>query len=864
MALERLRFTKDWTNPGDFPTYEADEAAVRADMQLLHDETRDYLNETLLPELEELGAAQAVGKSAFKTVAELQASDALPVGTFVETSGYHAELDGGGCVYQVIAAAELLYDIAGNGVSFRPVISGIAYPKQFGTYNDGVTADNAPLQACFDYVADYGIPTIDGENRIYYIDHSTDAITQQDQLHIYPGGITHHGVIIRKGVELKNYKSVLLAGTEILTPVLTLLQGAENAYHIHDCEFHGNYGQHEERPSGTGVDGGRHLLFFTFEDTMFPDEFRPCGDILIERCKLHEPDGYPIMMSACECTYTVRNCDIKSHAMGILTYATNCVVRDCTFETQEHYATMVHNFCHDEIEFGGNYTGGKKKNIEITNCTVRANSVFHIEQLPQLGVAYGSIRITDCVNESEEGSLFSNYINSETHWTRQSIDHLEVRNCTVPNVTGDSGQETISVYGADVGNALVEKTQLASCRFWRSNADEIIFRNLRGAWSFTLRNSGAPYVLKEAAFENVVFNATNIPIFYDAAGVASIRLLGCVSKNRMKVVNASATVNKLDLFIENFKYEELETNAGAFIDIGSSGAYRITIKDAQFLTSFGGNSLIYVAADSAATGRILLQNILAVDLPIVNRGLTLEKMNVAFIGQLDGEDAGLSDADKAEIVETVKAEVPLVKTAEQPVFVSSADEMTDTGKVYVLPDGYLWASAAARPYTLQAEDFQASAMDADGSFVTSSQNTYNRVATKELLPLDGYRVSVSCPHPYQYIVYYYTGPTTDTYIGKTTFKSGTVEDVLSDVVASGTATGAKYCRVSLRDYRDATVDLRGREGEFAVMTPVTRTSTAGAQWYSTGLAYNQPADYEDRVLALENRIAVLEQLMGGN
>lgn len=44
MALERLEFTKDWNNPEDFPTYEPSESKVRADMQLLYDEIRDYLN----------------------------------------------------------------------------------------------------------------------------------------------------------------------------------------------------------------------------------------------------------------------------------------------------------------------------------------------------------------------------------------------------------------------------------------------------------------------------------------------------------------------------------------------------------------------------------------------------------------------------------------------------------------------------------------------------------------------------------------------------------------------------------------------------------------------------------------------------
>ena len=44
MAFEPLEFTKSWENSDDFPTYEPDERQVRADLQQLHDETRDGLN----------------------------------------------------------------------------------------------------------------------------------------------------------------------------------------------------------------------------------------------------------------------------------------------------------------------------------------------------------------------------------------------------------------------------------------------------------------------------------------------------------------------------------------------------------------------------------------------------------------------------------------------------------------------------------------------------------------------------------------------------------------------------------------------------------------------------------------------------
>lgn len=48
MAITPFAFTKVWTNPTDFPTYEPNETKVREDLQKLHDETKDYINNTLL------------------------------------------------------------------------------------------------------------------------------------------------------------------------------------------------------------------------------------------------------------------------------------------------------------------------------------------------------------------------------------------------------------------------------------------------------------------------------------------------------------------------------------------------------------------------------------------------------------------------------------------------------------------------------------------------------------------------------------------------------------------------------------------------------------------------------------------------
>lgn len=48
MSIADLAFTKSWTDSADFPTYEPSEDQVRADMQYLFDEIRDFINAYLV------------------------------------------------------------------------------------------------------------------------------------------------------------------------------------------------------------------------------------------------------------------------------------------------------------------------------------------------------------------------------------------------------------------------------------------------------------------------------------------------------------------------------------------------------------------------------------------------------------------------------------------------------------------------------------------------------------------------------------------------------------------------------------------------------------------------------------------------
>lgn len=69
MPFTRLRYQKHWTSSIDFPTYEGSEVQVREDMQYHPNAVRDFINGTLLAELEESGGAALIGDEHSGTVA---------------------------------------------------------------------------------------------------------------------------------------------------------------------------------------------------------------------------------------------------------------------------------------------------------------------------------------------------------------------------------------------------------------------------------------------------------------------------------------------------------------------------------------------------------------------------------------------------------------------------------------------------------------------------------------------------------------------------------------------------------------------------------------------------------------------------
>lgn len=100
----RLTFTRNWENSMDFPTHEVSEAQVRKDMQALHDEVKDFINDEVIADLVRLGVgeiARAPEGAGFKYIRlnrdrVFEVSDDGVIWTATSSSGGHLILNESG------------------------------------------------------------------------------------------------------------------------------------------------------------------------------------------------------------------------------------------------------------------------------------------------------------------------------------------------------------------------------------------------------------------------------------------------------------------------------------------------------------------------------------------------------------------------------------------------------------------------------------------------------------------------------------------------------------------------------------------------------------------------------------------------
>lgn len=241
----------------------------------------------------------------------------------------------------------------------------------------------------------------------------------------------------------------------------------------------------------------------------------------------------------------------------------------------------------------------------------------------------------------------------------------------------------------------------------------------------------------------------------------------------------------------------------------------------------------------------------------------------------------LTEADKMEIAETVKEGIPLVKVAEQPEFVDSIDKMTDTSKVYVMPDGFLYAYMRKTTVTVGKNHFVPSEAIINARLSGSSGSITENgslgsvvtgfIAVSDWNSTNPFEVSIGSVSNKgsddNRVVFYDVNKTKLGYANIACSHDGTdtpngvwengVETYNIKVDKTGNAVTIKdvaYIRMQILVGTKETAITNSDVANLQIKFVHETSTTTQTGFFSTGQAYNQPADYEEDVVQLKRDV----------
>lgn len=265
---------------------------------------------------------------------------------------------------------------------------------------------------------------------------------------------------------------------------------------------------------------------------------------------------------------------------------------------------------------------------------------------------------------------------------------------------------------------------------------------------------------------------------------------------------------------------------------------------------------------------------------------------------IDGELDDIPNNDL--LLEKVADKVPYVKVAEHPTFVNSIEEMTDISKMYVLnSDGMFYAYKAHTTVTpggtvANFTNKVPTSIDANGAIYNGTGYKNNtRLSSSGVEKDEDYHTafgyipakggdtirfkSVSkngadviwydTIQSLNYICAYdanfkflYTGSSEGIYNTNSFVDSMSLDGSVSVITLKNVANIA-YIRMNVFNSYSVN-DIIGESAIITVNEEITYTTTEEGttttySWEPTGISYNQPADYEHRIIAMENELEVL-------
>ena len=344
--------------------------------------------------------------------------------------------------------------------------------------------------------------------------------------------------------------------------------------------------------------------------------------------------------------------------------------------------------------------------------------------------------------------------------------------------------------------------------------------------------------------------------------------------NGYEIYDEKARINKVDLPIDSYGNVNHGNDGQVLISKGNGKTEWKDNSDATVTTDSITKALGYKPAN-AETVSALQEQIADQQTEINNKQPKGDYALKSEVEALPNNETLIEN-----VAEVVKAEVPLVKSAEQPDFANDVSECTDTSKVYVLPDGYLYGYCKIENYNLfkMSEVSYSSRLqdDVSGIIASNTQNAvtgwipveYGKYYAPSVLT-DGNRVSdkmtfsrMNLKRADGTIVVY--NKNTVPHVSSVAYSWHVIDLEYEDVVAIQLHFSIVDANSQQLDISTATKleafkamfvegDTPTEAHENALNSPyIDGDAESITEWYNTGLAYNQPVDYEGRILELES------------
>lgn len=765
-------------------------------------------------------------------------------------------------------------------------------PQMFGAKADGVTDDTAAINAAINAIPDGG--TLFFPNGTYLV-KETDSSKGNDRIAIRIDNrqnitllLSDHAVLKHapstsayyRTIRINNSKNVTIRGgylvgdTDTHTPTYS-----DDGTSIVNTHGYGIRVIDSEDITIDGVDVSKYYG----DPIVLCSELSPyqgCKNVVIKNCIIHDSLRNGITVTSCQ-NLLVKDCEIFN-ITGALPMAgidiegeyddalnEDIIIEGCSFHDNGEWSVTAQLTCH---------------NVQIKNCQL-------LTRFSMAETATGVV-ISDSV-------LTSGVIKSD----------LVLRNCDVYSLGLGNGD--VSVIGChfftdenSLHNVCVEaanaKARFIGCDFTSPDTQNNYFYTVRA-------NAQAEMI----AFSNCTFHLKALKASsFGNMGVSEFvgcTFVGELDTQSLMWLNISGTKTSLNECVFDATALTSYTGQTALITINATDT---TVKNCMVKAA---SKVCAFAFNCSGTGEIyFINNILpmwenvgimpasAKKLVLAGNVVSTSESEILFTAEdkekLDSIDEIISESGfptEAEMKAYVDNEIAELKSAgiqQSPLFANSVDECIDTTRLYVLPNGYIYSYMAVEkeveekpsytnllPLAVNADGTDYVGANGEDGYKTGYRINSSKAEAAQagmccsgFIPIEPSSViriknitvsGTSSPYMFFYKADRVTGE--GTWTSKVADYMTSVYDSTTgvytlDLTASGLPgnivhTFANYLRISFGNINENTIVTCNEE--------ITESSGGGTvieyEWVNTGLAF-VPANYEDRILALEAKIAELE------